>query len=171
MSPAGRVPARIGGWLGACFATAACCIAGCAQSDDVTPRQAWEKSIAVRMNGDHAAFWDGLASMSQQEFQRVLIHVQRDPRYLDSMTKKLAVSRDELSAMDARSFFLTLMHAVERDIPGVLGSQLKHAQGAEFIRTEIDEDRAVVYWRSADGRQAETLLLREKDVWKMVLRR
>jgi hypothetical protein len=123
------------------------------------------------VNGDHAAFWDGLASISQQEFRRVLMHVQNDPRYLESMQKKLAVSRDQLLAMDERAFFLALMHAVERNIPTVLGSQLEKAKSADFVRTEVDQDRAVVHWRSADGGRHETLLLREDEAWKTVLRR
>lgn len=124
-----------------------------------------------RINRDHEAFWESLASVSKQEVGRVLSHVKQDPKYLDSIHKKLGVPVQELKDMDGHRFFLALMHAVERDVPSILDMQLKSAEGARFMRDEIKEDRAVVYWQSAQGEQAHTLLLLEDGAWKPVLRR
>lgn len=146
-------------------------LAGCDAIGGTSPREAWEATLAVRMARDYPALWESLASESKAEVQRVLTHVKRDPDYLTSMQQKFQIPAATLVNMDARDFFLALMRGVERNLPGVVNLQLQNAQGAQFVREAITDDRAIVYWLSGTGTEEQTFFVREAGSWRPVLQR
>lgn len=146
-------------------------LAGCDAWQEYRAKRAWEETMEVRRARDYPALWASLARESKADVERTLAHVRRDPDYQRTMQEKFQLSAGQLLQMDARAFFLALMASVDRNLPTVAALQQRNATGATYLRTALEGDRAVVYWRSGLGREEQTFFAREDGRWKPVLQR
>lgn len=167
-----RTPTLIGGYCQ--FLLLVCAIAAMTACDLFTgdsPRAGWERAMKAYGERDYGGLWDSLSDVSKQDTIRVLIHVQRDAKYRETMRVKFHIPPAVLANIPPREFFIALMTGVDRTAPQMIALRAAAARSAEFSRQEIMGDRAVVFWRSERGGPEKMAFVFEADRWKPIIQR
>ena len=146
-------------------------VTACGEFGQDTPRAAWERTMQKFAAQDYGGLWDILSDQSRADTIRVLAHVRRDPKYRQSMHEKFQIPPQLLDTITPRDFYIALMSAMQRAAPEIVAKMAESAETAEFSRVEIENDRAVVYWRSTVGGVDEMIFVKEDRRWNPVIER
>lgn len=152
--------------LGICLAST-----GCNGFGGDTPQGAWERYMDSFAARDYGALWDSMSKDSREDTVRVLTHVKRDPQYGITVQRKFNISPQTLSNMQPRDFFIALMNGADRALPQVVKIRAERFKSAHFVREEIHDDRAMVFWESTGGALESMMFVLEDSRWKPVIKR
>ncbi len=145
---------------------------GCGELGGDTPRTAWERYMESFAARDYGALWDSMSEGSRQDTIRVLTHVQRDSKYRETMQHKFKIPAQTLANMQPRDFFIAIMNGADRALPEVVKIRAEQFKSTRFVREQIQEDRAMVYWEVGSGGDQESMaFVLENGGWKPVIRR
>jgi hypothetical protein len=152
-----------------------CCVflslCSCDRPGGDSLQRAWEQHMSSFAARDYGALWDSMSEDSQQDTIRVLTHLKRNTQYRESMQRKFKIPARSLKKMQPRDFFIALMNGTDRALPQIVKIRSERFKTARFVRAEIQEHHATVFWESTGGGAESMTFMLEDRQWKPVIKR
>ena len=87
------------------------------------------------------------------------------------MKHKFNIQPQTLANMQPRDFFIAIMNGADRALPEVVKIRAERFKAARFVREQIQNDRALVYWEFGGGAPESMTFVLEDGRWKPVVQR
>lgn len=149
------------------------CGAGCSNRGQ-TPQQAFELAKKYVLRNDWHGYWNMMSQASRESFDKQVAFMQdhygKLPETMQQrMLESMQMTEEDMRNLDGRSFFVSMQEQRD-DIPGSRSQYTRDLfASAKVIKTEIDNDRALLYIEDEAGHMVKLPLVREQDVWKLDL--
>jgi len=143
-----------------CVAAVAVLLTGCGHRSSTTPKQTFDVFRQALVDEDFDTVWGMLSSATRDDAERLAARAREAPE-VDrlAIAGRLGLTPEAMADMDGKAFFLAGTKAAIRNRDPLWTRVLR----AEFLRAEIDGDRARVYTTIDGDPESDPLPLTLED--------